>query len=134
MSPPLAWPLLYQCKEGNGAMVFTDSTAQLQHCLVINAAPATRLSYPVGVAAAPLVVPEAPEPPSVADQSDLVVEPAPDPPAEDDVLPGSQSQPPCVAGINPLNPFRGPGCVPTENTVTIQPDVPPEPESEGSPP
>ena len=137
MSPQLAWPLLYQCREASGATVFTDSTAQLQHCSAINMGPATRLSYPVGTAAmssAPSIAPEDPEPPSVPYPSDLMVEPVPVPPAEDDALPGRQSQPPCVAGINPLNPFRGPGCAPTENTVTVQPDLPPEPESDGSPP
>ena len=134
ISPQLAWPLLYQCREANGDTVFTDSTAQLKHCLAINTAPATRLSYPVEAAATPLVVPVDQEPPNVPDPSDLMVEPIPVPPAEDDALPGSQSRPPCVAGINPLNPFAGPGCAPTENTVTVQPDLPPEPESDGSPP
>ena len=134
LSPQLAWPLMYQCQDANGATVFTDSTAQLQHCLAINTAPATRLSYPIGGAAAPLVVPVAPEPPSVADQSDLVVEPVPVPPAEDDALPGTQSRPPCAAGINPLNPFGGPGCAPTEHTLTVQPELPPDPGTEGPPP
>jgi len=134
MSPQLAWPLLYQCREANGATVFTDSTAELQHCSAINMGTATHLSYPIGAAATPLVVPVEPEPPSVPDPSDLMVEPAPVPPAEDDALPGRQSQPPCVAGINPLNPFSGPGCARTENTVTVQPDLPPEPENDGSPP
>lgn len=133
-SPQPAGPHLYQCTEANGATVFTDSTAQLQHCLAINTAPPTRLSYPVGAAATPIVVPVDPEATRVPDPSDLIVEPVPVPPAEDDALPGSQSRPPCVAGINPLNPFRGPGCAPTENTVTVQPDLPAEPESDGSPP
>ena len=137
VSPQLAWPVLYQCREANGATVFTDSTAQLQHCLAINMGPATRLSYPVGTAAmssAPSVAPGDPEPPSVPDPSDLLVEPAPVPSAEDDALPGRQSHPPCVAGINPLNPFLGRGCAPTENTVKVQPDLPPEPGNDGSPP
>ena len=134
LSPQLAWPHLYQCRDANGATVFTDSTAQLQHCLVVNAAPATRLSYPAGAAATPLIVPVDQETPNVPDPSDSPVGPVSVPPAEDDALPGSQSRPPCVAGINPLNPFRGPGCTPTENTVTVQPDLPPEPESGGSPP
>jgi hypothetical protein len=80
MSPQLAWPLLYQCRETDGATVFTGSTAQLQHCLAINMGTATRLSYPVGTAA------------------------------------------------------MSSACAPTTNTVTVQPDLPPEPESDGSPP
>lgn len=137
MSPQLAWPLLYQCREANGATIFTDSTAQLQHCLAINMGTATLLSYPVGTApssSAPSVAPEDPEPPRVPDPSKLPVEPVPAPPAEDDAIPGRQSRPPCVAGINPLNPFAGPGCARTENTVTVQPDHPQEPGNEGPPP
>lgn len=135
MSPQLAWPLLYQCREAGGATVFTDSTAQLQHCRTIDAATTARLSHQGGATAAPLVVPVAPQPPSVGDQSDVAVEqPTPDPSPENDVLPGAQAQPPCVAGINPLNPFGRTGCAPTENTATIQSDLPPEPDRDGGPP
>ena len=137
LSPQLAWPLLYQCREANGGTIFTDSTAQLQHCLAINMGTAARLSYPVGTAAGSSASPVAsagPEPPSVPVSSDLLEKPAPVPSAEDDALPGRRSHPPCFAGINPLNPFAGRGCAPTENTVTVQPDLPPEPGNDGSPP
>src|SRR5687767_14729068 len=81
MSPQLAWPLLYQCREANGATVFTDSTAQLQHCLAANTGTAASLSYPIGAAARSFgspVVPRDPEPPSLPDPSELLREPAAD--------------------------------------------------------
>src|SRR2546422_11577725 len=93
LSPQLAWPLLYQCREANGGTVFTDSTAQLQHCLAVNMGTAARLSYPVGTAAgssASPVASEGPEPPSVPVSSDLLKKPAPVPSAEDDALPGDR--------------------------------------------
>src|SRR5947208_1940543 len=90
LSPQLAWPLLYQCREANGGTIFTDSTAQLQHCLAINMGTAARLSYPVGTAAgssASPVASEGSEPPSVPVSSDLLEKPAPVPSAQDDALP-----------------------------------------------
>jgi len=81
-----AWPGMYQCKEPNGAMVFTDRTAQLQHCQAMNTDTTPRRAYPVGAADAPIAGPAAPEPDSVGDQSDVPVQPVPVPPAEDEAV------------------------------------------------
>src|SRR2546427_10277266 len=80
LSPQLAWPLLYQCRGANGRTVFTDSAAQLQHCLAVNMGTPARLSDAVGTpagASASHVAGVGPRPSSLPVTSHLLKDAAP---------------------------------------------------------
>jgi hypothetical protein len=102
---------MYQCVDASGAMVYTDSAAQLRNCTVLNLGMASgpspaRPSAPMNEPVMPEpAVPLPPEYPVSAPEGMMSAE-APVP-----VAPPPAAQP-CSPAVNPFNPFAGPPCPP----------------------
>ena len=118
---------LYECRDESGAAIYTDSPAQLDRCQPVASGGTSRLglvggtlpsSSPAPSVAAPEPAPSYPPSPvpfPIAPGAGL---PAIAPP--EGLVPsggypagfvgGASEGPPCVPGINPLNPYSGPPC------------------------
>ena len=111
---------LYECRNPAGAPIFTDSPAQLEHCQPV-ASGGTSQSAPQAPEPIPSYPPpEAPSPISPDPGSSAIASPgglAPSGGYPAGVPGGSSEDPPCMPGINPLNPFSGPPCTTAPHTA-----------------
>lgn len=123
---------LYECRDPSGAPIYTDSPAQLERCQPVASGDTSRLGLVGGTAPS---TPQAPEPinsvPLSEDPAPLISDPGSAAIAPSGGLAGGTSDPPpCVPGINPLNPLSGPPCdrpaQPVPHTLTTPP-LPVEP-------
>ncbi len=144
--PMEAWSILYQCMDGAGATVFSDSPAQLRNCKVLEVKPS---SPSPAVPLAPLS--ESPPGPSQemsSGPSGVPFEPPPAPDFTQAVVPASEQGPtadqsetanpgpspvaapsdnqPCFSSVNPLNPFPAGPCPPdaVPPAITTSPTAP----------
>ncbi|MEQ1794760.1 MAG: hypothetical protein ABL970_11260 [Nitrospira sp.] len=139
---PLVDASLYECRDASGALIYTDSPAQLDRCQPIASGGTSRLGLVGGASAS---APQTSEPvssfpppiapPPVVEPGLAVIPPAmptgglaPSGGAPVGLAGGSANAPPCMPGINPLNPFSGPPC---DTAPQIIPQ--PTPSSPGNP-
>jgi len=112
---------LYECRDASGAPIYTDSPAQLEQCQPVASGGTSRLGLVGGASHSGVQAPELPHsvtPPIPPMPSGL--EPSMGVPsgglAPSNSYPGAglapaqAETPPCVPGINPLNPLSGPPC------------------------
>lgn len=111
--PPAA-ATMYQCVDASGAMVYTDSAAQLRNCTALNLdmasgpSSATKPSAPMSEPVMPEPAVPLPQEFPVPGAEGMMSAEAPVPVAPP---PGAQ---PCSPAVNPFNPFAGPPCPPPE--------------------
>ena len=118
---------LYECRTESGALMYTDSPAQFARCQPVASGGTSRLGLVGGphppaslppAAAAPdtnaaspvLPIPTQMQPatgPSLGAPSDGLVSTGASPVG---VAGGASEGPPCIPGINPLNPYSAPPC------------------------
>ena len=103
---------LYECRDASGAPIYTDSPAQLERCQPVANGGTSRLGLVGGASPA---TPQTSEPvnsfpPPVAPSP---MSPDPGSPAitpSGGLAGGTSEEPPCMPGINPLNPLSAPPC------------------------
>ncbi len=104
---------LYECRDSSGAPIYTDSPAQLDRCQPVANGGTSRLGLVGGTAPS---APQMPEPvnsfPPPETPSPMSPHPGPAAvaPPPGGLAGGSSEEPPCMPGINPLNPLSGPPC------------------------
>jgi hypothetical protein len=112
----------YECRAASGAPIYTDSPAQLDQCRPVASGGSSHVGLVGGASSAPtplptpapitspsMPLPTRPSDPQwhVPELSDGLIPPSTSPGGLAD---GSAGAPPCLPGINPLNPFGGPPC------------------------
>ena len=139
---PLLHAGLYECRDSSGTLIYTDSPAQLDRCQPIASGGTSRLGLVGGTS---ISAPPAPEPVSSL-PAPIAPLPATEPGAAGipPAMPAgglapsggspvglagrSTDTPPCIPGMNPLNPLSAPPC------DTAPPPVPqPPPSFPGNP-
>jgi len=108
---------LYECRNDVGAMIYTDSPAQLERCQPVGSVGPSRLGVVGGASPSSPVTPATPVPtpsasaPASHESSDPTVGSSAIAPAG---VPADHSEEsPCVPGVNPLNPLSAPPCAAT---------------------
>ena len=126
-SASLASAGLYECHDPSGAPIYTDSPAQLERCQPVASGDTSRLGLVGGTSPS---TPPAPEPINSFPPPEAPAPLIPDPGSATIAPPGglaggTSDAPPCVPGINPLNPFSGPPCDTPPHTAPPPTSPPP---------
>jgi len=126
---------LYECHDASGAAIYTDSPAQLERCQPVASGGTSRLGLVGGASSSPAQTPDPvpsyqspPMPPPMPfDQGSGGTTPMggliPSAANPTSLATGSSEVPPCLPGINPLNPLSGPPC-PSSSAVPSEPSKP----------
>ena len=118
---------LYECRNESGAITYTDSPAQLERCQPVASGDTSRLGLVGGTSPS---TPPAPEPINSFPPPEAPAPLIPDPGSATIAPPGglaggTSDAPPCVPGINPLNPLSGPPCDTPPHTAPPPTSPPP---------